>query len=610
MLAYLLLAGRNGAPVDDGLIHRFGEDGPRALPFDPDERIVWRSADHSVVFLGWQAFTEVAGIGSHWAVDERGLTAFTGHCWPRETGWVHGTGRSWASQLRAWLGDAPSLPAVREALFGQFTIVTLDAAGAGWVAPDWAGAEQLFVAESDEITALSNRSSLCARAVTPAGAAPQRSLMGAGWLICEGWMLDEESGYWEVTRPPAGSAVRIQPGRGACVIEPERSPLLPPAGEPSATYEELLAEAEGDLRSTMRAVAALPVEDRLLSLSGGKDSRTLTALILSEGLQDRFRFSTHGSPERADAIAAKAVATRCGLDWSLQDMAARSPEDELENVLLHTWLTEGMTSAWGAFARPAFSPNLTVTGVAGEGLRWGPIASSGSGAASLDDVLAGLRKTSPIDPLRVLRPDARAYYLGFVADWVRRMIDDGIPLVSVPSIFKQEPLIHSRNGPVYTWSARLRINPYFAPSCLRSNHRLPVEQRPDLRFHLDLQRRCAPELSTMPFADSSWPEAAYRHLPDADDYRQVRPVFSLDANGRTWRQRRYPDYRRLIEPILLDRGNPIHGLLDYDRLVDRIETGDAHAGRTRHLWGVLTAAVWMGGLEQPIAFTRDAVSAR
>lgn len=605
MLAYLMLAGRDGAPVDEGLIQRFTEDASSKLPFHPDERIVWRNRDNSVVFFGWQAFAEVAGIGSHWAIDERGLTAFTGHCWPRATGWQHGTDRSWASQLRTWLQTAPPLPDGREALFGQFTLISLDERGSGWVVPDWAGAEQLFTAESDAVSACSNRASLCARAVAPAHATPQRSLVGAGWLVCEGWILDEESGYWEVTRPMAGSVGRIEPGRGARVTAPPRSPMLPRPEDGTASYTEILAEAECDLRDTLRAIAALPVDDRILSLSGGKDSRTLAALILSEGLQDRFRFSTHGSPERADAIAAKAVAERFGLDWSLEDMTERTPEEELENVLLHTWLMEGTTSAWGTFARPEFSPNLTVTGVAGEGLRWGPIGSSGIGKTSVDDLIISMLKKAPIDPLRVLKPDARAYYLGFVSDQIHQWAEEGVPLVSIPCVYKQEPLLHGRNGPEYTWSPRMRINPYFAPSCLRSNHRLPVEQRPDFRFHIDLQRTCSTELSKLPFADSVWPEAAYRHLPDADDYRQVKPIFSRNADGRTWRQKRYPDYRCLLEPILLDRSNPVHELLDYDRLVDRFETGDANAGRTRMIWGVLTAAVWMGGLEQPVTFTRS-----
>ena len=122
--------------------------------------------------------------------------------------------------------------------------------------------------------------------------------MGAGWLLCEGWMLDEESGYWDVQRPGAGSYVAFEPPSGARLIEPERSPFLPPTfASGYSSYEELLAETEHDLRQSIRAIAALPLDDRVLALSGGKDSRTLTALILDEGLQDRFRFVTHGSPE-------------------------------------------------------------------------------------------------------------------------------------------------------------------------------------------------------------------------------------------------------------------------------------------------------------------------
>ena len=60
----------------------------------------------------------------------------------------------------------------------------------------------------------------------------------------------------------------------------------------------------------------------------------------------------------------------------------------------------------------------------------------------------------------------------------------------------------------------------------------------------------------------------------------------------------------MIEPILLDRANPIHQFLDYDRLVDRVATADVHAGRTRLIWGVLTAAIWMGEMEQPLKLER------
>jgi hypothetical protein len=141
--------------------------------------------------------------------------------------------------------------------------------------------------------------------------------------------------------------------------------------------------------------------------------------------------------------------------------------------------------------------------------------------------------------------------------------------------------------------------------CIRINHRLPLDSRPDPRFHVDLQRRCAPELSKLPFAEWTWPESAIAHLPDADEYRQIRPVLSQNLDGRTWRQKRYADYRPVIESIVLDRSNPIHELLDYGRLTDRLATGDAHPGRTRLMWGVFSAAVWIGQDERQIKIERS-----
>jgi hypothetical protein len=193
----------------------------------------------------------------------------------------------------------------------------------------------------------------------------------------------------------------------------------------------------------------------------------------------------------------------------------------------------------------------------------------------------------------------------WVDGWVRDLADNGVPLKSIPALYMHEALVHCRNGPDYTWSPRLRINPFITPTCMRANHRLPVDQRPNNRFHLDLQRGSSLALSKLPLADASWPETAYAQLPDAADYREIAPVHSRNADGRTWRQKRYADYRPLLEPILLDRENPLQELLDYDRLVERVASGDANSGRTRMIWGVLTAALWMGRHERHARIGRN-----
>lgn len=604
MLAYLVLVGRNGDPVDPDLVARIAYADPPDVPFHVDDRIVWRSHNSSCVFFGWQAFTEVAGIGSHWLVDDRQVTAFSGHCWPATTGWAHGVGRSWAAQLREWLETRQDVPEFREALFGHFTLISMRDDG-GWIVPDFASVDQLFTAQGPRVTAISNRAGLCARAVAPASATPERSLTGAGWLVSDGWIFDEETGYWDVQRPRTGSSIAITRSAGAQVVEPTRPPFLhPDPTAPSMPYDTLLDDVDRDLRATLRVIAEVPFDDRVLALSGGKDSRTLAAIILSEGLQDRFRFVTNGSPERADVIAARQLAARFGLDWEMIDASGRSPQEEEASARMHAALREGMNSSWSSFEAPVFSPGCTVSGVLGEVLRWGPVSMTGVGATSVSDLVQRIQRQRPVDRLGIMRPEVREYYRQSQGEVVRAMASFGEPLGTVSTIFYHEGLARGRNGPDYSWSPQMRLNPFLSPICMRASHRLPLDGRPDNRFHLDLQRRCDISLSKLPFAESVWVEGSYAHLADADDYRSIAPTLSTSADGRTWRVKRFADYRPMLERYLLDRTNPLMELLDTDRVAASLVTGGMHPGRTRLLWSALAAAIWMGGHETRVAFTR------
>ena len=67
---------------------------------------------------------------------------------------------------------------------------------------------------------------------------------------------------------------------------------------------------------------------------------------------------------------------------------------------------------------------------------------------------------------------------------------------------------------------------------------------------------------------------------------------------------RYADYLPMLREYLLDRANPIHELIDSDKLERILPTGDRHEGRTRRIWALLTAAIWMGGHENPARIGR------
>lgn len=591
MLAYLVLTSRTGNPIDQDLIKQFERDELPDIPIHPTERVLWQNPYRTTAFFGWQAFNGFAGIGSHWEIDEGGLTAFSGHCWPRETGWNHRSGRSWSAQLRDWLANRTDLREARGELFGQFTLVAFTAMGDGFIAPDFMNADPMFVAESDEIIAVSNRAGLVARAVTPAGIEPERSLMGAGWLLCLGSMLDEESGYWDAQHLPFGSHVTIDPIDGARVVHPGHSPLVPAAETP---YEDVLERVDHELRETMRVIAELPIPDLELALSGGKDSRLLTAVILSEGLQDRFRFITIGPPDKADPRAARQIASTFGLNWSLIDRTGRSPEAALEEVRAHTGLVEGVTSAWDAVGPTGFAAGATVSGLAGEYLRWGSLGLKGTRVESKTELLALLRRSVGFDPSGILRPEALEYYHQAMASWANQHLERGDDVTQVGSFYMQETRLRSRAGPTQAWNARMRLSPFSTRGVVQANHGLPGSSRPSQRFTLDLMRRHSLALSKLPLAASMWDEGSIAHLPDADDYRRIEPIRTTSSDARNWRLMHYADYQPMLRTYLLDRQNPIHELVQRDRLEERIATGDATPGRTRMLWDVLTAAIWMG----------------
>lgn len=603
MLGYLIFVDQDGAPIDPEIIRRFDREVPPELPFVAEERVTWCNRDRSCVFLGWQAFTDFAGIGSHWAIDGDGLTAFSGHLWPQETGWTN-SGQSWAAQLRRYLGKRHPM-AIRDQLFGLYSILSLPFEGRGAITTDFLSGDQLFTAVEGNLFVISNRAGLAARAITPPGQEPQRSLLGAGWLPCYGSILDEESGFWSVEHVPFGGYVEIHPDAGATLVADHPSPLAPPDPTSFPTeYEDIRNAVEHDLRVTMRVIADLPISDLEFRLSGGIDSRLLTAILISEGLTNRFSFMTFGAPDRADPVVAGMVASRYGLDWRLDDRSARPVDVEIEQVMTHTSLIEGMTSGWDATSSTVFSNGAAISGVAGEYMRWGPLSMQAVHVQRMEQLIGLLWENCGFDPGRILTAEARAYYFQFLERWAEDHFRRGDELARIGPYFLHEGRARARIGPSRSINARLWLNPYLTPTIARANQRLSADRRPDPRFQIDIMRNCDVALSKIPFAESGWPSASYAHLPDADDYRAIAPIQSSDA-AQNWRVIRYEDYRPVLASYLLDRANPLQEILNWRQLEARVHDGGMTGSRARLLWGVLTAAVWLGRHERAAQIARE-----
>ena len=215
-------------------------------------------------------------------------------------------------------------------------------------------------------------------AVSPEGVAPTRSPLGVGWLVFTSLMFDEETGYLDVEHLPVGASVHVDPDRGVTIQHAERPAVnAPPESDLPFTFEELAPLMAAEAVETMRVIARLPGDQIQLWLSGGKDSRLLTAAIIAAGLTDRFDFVTFGAPGKSDPRVAAQIAQRYQLSWQLEDRRGRTPEADLAMVATHTWLVEAMCSGWNTTSDLVASDLVSLTGVGGDYIGWLKEASAG-----------------------------------------------------------------------------------------------------------------------------------------------------------------------------------------------------------------------------------------
>lgn len=597
MLGFVVLVGENGKRVDPELVRRLEREGPAFLPFAYDRSMRWNDPGKTVFVLAWEAFTEIGGIGSHWhAREDGGLTAFAGYCWPAKTGWT-APGRPWAEQLDRWLDHRDPAEAVDD-LFGEFDLLRLDSDGNGLLVTDAIGCGPLFSVTRPDCTVLSNRSGLAALTVTPEGERPIRSPLGAGWLVFDSLIGSDETAYLDVEHVPHGAGYRIDPQRGARMVSPVRTPFE--ARHPDdlpRSYDELVPLMADEIRALLRYTVSLPVERVELRLSGGKDSRLLAAGVVDAGLQDRIGFMSFGPPEMGDPAVARMIADGLGLRWRLDDRRDRPAAQDLSMVQTHTFLTEGMLSGWNttSLLRPA--NDLTLTGVGGDYIGWRQESTEGLACKTREDAIAQFMAREEFDRYGLLLPEAKAWYLDGVVEWVDQRLDRGLEPSLMRALYLRESKMRGSSGIAGAVEPRLWIDGFASPLWFRASFRLPLEQRSGFRFHVDILEELCPQMLDYPLAGKNWSRESYAHRPDAERLAAMKAVYGPGGSAQNWRVVNWETYAPLVRERLLDRGNPLFQVVDYHRLERVLSRTSLNGSVIRYIYGALTAAIWLGGTE-------------
>jgi hypothetical protein len=592
------------------------------LAFDPEDHVVWVTPSASVAFAGWQAGTETFGVGSHWEAGQDRLTAFAGYLWPHGEPWA--AGRTWGSQLQQRAATQP-LPEACDAFAGVYVATDLRRDGTGCIVTDPLGLGVVYSASHDDYVVFSTRAAVAAHLAHPTGA-PRRDALGVGWLVYAGYIVGGRTSFADVRAIPQGASVTFAPGQGVTVVEPDAPPWRVPEDLRGRDVGTVIRSARDDIASAVRVAATLPSRARIADLTGGKDSRLVLSVMLSEGVEGSFHFRTHGSEALPDAIIAASIAERFGLRHSvvgagkvIAGVPPPAPPLEFEDNLRHqVWTTSAMLSTWDGVQRRALADDFTVGGLVGECLRTNYPGTS----AIIDHAELADRFPRWFDAARMLTPDARRYY----HDHVTRSLLGGGSEGATPQDLADEFYIRNRLRRWFGTSQEVnrsnRVVPLYSMAAIRGVFAIGSQRRHAEVLPFEVMRQCCEPLAKMPFAKDPWREAVFAHLPDADDYRPApaRPPSRSTgeaSEGRTrsgaataapgpWRtvvdehrsrglERKKAVLRRLLD---VDRNDPLYEVVDRDaalRAVDHLgeEGPAAHAA----VYAAATAAIWLSGDE-------------
>jgi hypothetical protein len=509
---------------------------------------------------------------------------------------------------------------VGEHLRGAYTVPSLSPIGKGWVTSDPLGVGLLYWAETDEVIVVATRAGLAAHLVARPGHAPRRDVEGVAWLAYAGNIVGDRTGYEAVRTMPPGSYLDLSRPEAPRVHVWSAMPWLAP------TETDLRAAVDAvraDLTASLRALSAMPAEVRVAELTGGRDSRLILALLLAEGLADRYVFKTWGSPTLPDVLVATSLAERFGLDHrgalDIPDTRTGGPVHRGpamtfdERLRHHVSLSDGMLSLVSMHAPPAgHSLNLSLSGLCGELLRTNYPPTTA--LTSMDELRSRVQRGGlGLGGAGLLTPAGKDHYTRQVFEHLAAMQPDGGTVQDSVDGFYVANRLRRWVGTILEADRSNRLVPFCSPLATQAAFAIGVEARHGGVLHFEVMRAVCRDLAMHTFAGSGWPERAFAHLPDADDFRSATSSVSEQRPGTTRRgsprskanaltvgeENRAKDVDERI-PVLRARmdvgaGHPLFELIDRDRTLRAIDGfADLAPSARRAVYGAVSAAIWLG----------------
>jgi len=205
---------------------------------------------------------------------------------------------------------------------------------------------------------------------------PRYDLLGLHSFVRHGFFLGDGTPFEGVQALPAHSSLEVRDGERRIRARP--LPRVEPVAPKGQNHDAFVRELVDGLLASVAPLRTV-AEPVRLSLTGGRDSRLVAAILHAAGIP--FRTVTRGFPEHPDVLLAAQIAQLLGVPHHRMPPQQDKKRTAViaDHPLRRAWrivrLAEGMLAAYHNMTHPVpFRAEVRLNGIGGEQLRAGYLA--------------------------------------------------------------------------------------------------------------------------------------------------------------------------------------------------------------------------------------------
>lgn len=435
-------------------------------------------------------------------------TLLQGHIWEKnEVNNIH-TAKSISSKIRA-----KSPEAIRDDCCGEYSVLSINEERL-LAFNDRLSIEHIYYAEIAGVIYISNR----IRLIQEASNTREVNFDTLNWMVTCSNTIGEETTDKRIFRLSQGASLKVIKGK----LLIDEHPLYMYKNCHSYDVEDQLRNGiQACTNNILTAINNSGRSDFPIPLSGGKDSRAILAMLLNSSSDKKIRVLTNGHESHPDVIIAKQIAQHFDLDHTLTmpqlgyNQKEIPDSDIIERFPRHAFQMDGMLGNWDCqgYTRP--SNRLVLAGQVGEVYR-GYTSNKYKLPESLDEAANFFHLRKCFDPGNILLTESRERLEKKLKQRAIYYMDNGASLEDIPDLFYTVERIPNFVGTMRRqsgYSGRL-ITPLYTDELVRLAFSLGQKQRKYDRIHFEMIHRSSKWLTSLPFANDTWPKELEQYAKD------------------------------------------------------------------------------------------------